>query len=127
MSRWEALKRNTKWGDRIRLGLLALLFAVLMIAALFHPMARAIALVVLLGFWAPWLVRDLLAEHCGPVSKVLRAAAIVLIGLSFAGSAVMKAVPKDLEMTFALILFGILGLYTGTYFWLLSDARVTRR
>lgn len=127
MNRLKILKRNTGWGDRLRLGLLGLVFLAIAVVSFFRPEGRIIFMVVILSFWAPWLVRNQMVLHVESVSKWLRIVVFVMIGISVVGKTLQRFVPEGQEMTFALMIFAVLGLYTGAYFWLLSDERIVRR
>lgn len=126
MSRWKTLRRNTSRGDRIRLGLLALVFVGLCVVAVLRPEGKLVLGAALLGFWLPWPLRHQIVEHCDTVCSLLKLFGFALIALSLAGNFVQRMIPEGYEMSFALALFAILGLYTGVYFWLFSDSRIER-
>lgn len=126
MSRWKTLRRNTTRGDRVRLGLLTLVFLGLCVVAVIRPEGKLVLGAALLGFWLPWPLRHQLVEHCDTVCSLLKLFGFGLIALSLAGNLVQRMIPEGYEMGFALALFAILGLYTGVYFWLFSDQRIER-
>jgi hypothetical protein len=127
MGRFSVLRRNTSTIDLVKLGLLALVFMVLAVVAVYRQEARVLLIMVVGGFTAPWFFRDLMVENCQKVLNILNIAALCLAGIAIFGNVARQWIPAGSEMAFACGIFAVLALYLGCYFWLLSDERIVRR
>lgn len=116
-ARWARFRRNARKGDVIKTGLLVGLTLLLMVMI---EEARWLGLIPIAGFFVPWLFRDQLVDHGDLVLSAFRVVPFAAVALGL----VADNLEDDARNMLGVAVWAGIGLFTGTFFWLLSDERV---
>ncbi len=124
IDRFVRFARNAGFRGTARTLLVLAAFAVLLAREGTGGNRATLAAAAVIGVVLAYLGRELLLKSVRTTAIAMNAVLLLALVAAFAGNRLLQM--KEQPVALGLVVAAFLGLYLGSYFWLLSDPRVER-